>query len=157
AITPGGSLLDVLRRPGGPLVELPATFTLEGRNRPLPPVNAQAMYRSIFHRRPLLNGYDGFWPAGFPERMALADQAPDPPAPAARRRDTGVELLLVHTDAFEPFPDGRCAGTAGIQRRNEDCAADRGAEARAAWLALADAGGRADLRLVGRDGPDLLF
>src|SRR5262245_34307784 len=98
AIAPPSPVIDVLRRPGGALVELPATA---GRlHFPIPAFNANAMYRSIFHGRPLLNGYDGFWPAAFPSRMALVASLPDPVALAELRRETGLELILTHLEEF---------------------------------------------------------
>jgi hypothetical protein len=129
ALEPTSSLLDVLRRPGGPLLELPVSGAL-GVVGAAP--QARAMYRSIFHWRRLLNGYHGYWPAGFPERMALARRLPEPGALASLRRETGLELLLVHTQDF-------------------------GAADRKAWLAVAGEGQRQDLGLLARDGDDLLF
>jgi len=122
---PAPELMDVLARPGGPLLELPA-----GTH---PWRNAHAMYRAIYHRRPLVNGYSGYWPAGFPERMALADRLPDPDALEALRRETGVELVLVHAAEL------------------------RGTPAHAAWTALAARSNGAPLALVARAGDDLLF
>jgi len=121
-LMPTSPLLAILRRPGGPLLELPAENIVQA---------AQAMYRSIFHWRPLLNGYASYWPEGFAERMALARRLPDADALATLRAETDLELILVH--------------------------ADPGAPKRADWLGLADRGGREDLRLLARDGPDLLF
>ena len=121
-LMPTSPLLAILRRPGGPLLELPANNIMQA---------AQAMYGSIFHWRPLLNGYASYWPEGFSERMALARRLPDADALATLRAETDLELILVH--------------------------ADPGAPKRAAWLELADRGGREDLRLLARDGPDLLF
>ncbi len=121
-LMPTSPLLAILRRPGGPLLELPAENIVQA---------AQAMYRSIFHWRPLLNGYASYWPEGFAERMALARRLPDADALATLRAETDLELILVH--------------------------ADPGAPKRADWLELADRGGREDLRLLARDGPDLLF
>ena len=122
---PAPALLRVLEQPGGPLLELPV-----GTN-PWP--QARAMYRSIYHHRPLLNGYSGYWPAGFPERMALARRLPDPEALDALRRATDLELVLVHTAEYGNTP------------------------ARAAWTALATGDGDGRLALVARDGDDLLF
>ena len=115
-----------LRKPGGPLLELPL-----GRLDVLPPFHARAMYRSIYHWRPLLNGYDSYWPAGFPERMHTAAQLPDREALATLRRETGLETILVQT-------------------------ADLDIDARLPWEAIA-ARGRDDLELIARDGGDLLF
>jgi hypothetical protein len=116
-------IIEALRRSDGPVLELPAgTRALETIR------HAEAMYRSIFHWRPLLNGYSSYWPAGFPERMALGARLPDADAWEALRRETGVNAVVVHRP--EPRFD--------------------------AWLALAE---RDDgpLRLVARDGNDLLF
>ncbi len=121
-LMPTSPLLAILRRPGGPLLELPANNIMQA---------AQAMYGSIFHWRPLLNGYASYWPEGFAERMALARRLPDADALATLRAETGLELILVHANWGEPK--------------------------RAAWLELADRGGREDVRLLARDGSDLLF
>ena len=129
AIAPASPVLDVLRRPGGPLLELPAPV---GAGELPAATQAHALYRSIFHWRPVLNGYDSYWPAAFPTRMALAARLPDPEALAALRRDTGLAAVLVHT---------------------AELAGDR----RAAWIALAADGARADFQLLARDGDDLLF
>ena len=53
------------------------------------------MYRSTLHWRPLLNGYSSYWPAGFYERMQLAELLP---AASALRRlvcETGVRTIVV--------------------------------------------------------------
>src|SRR5213596_3301534 len=121
---PAPALLRVLEQPGGPLLELPV-----GTN-PWP--QARAMYRSIYHHRPLLNGYSGYWPAGFPERMALARRLPDPEALDALSRTTGLRQLLVHTAGYRP-------------------------EQREVWLSLAARITDTRLTLVARDGSDLLF
>jgi hypothetical protein len=125
-VTP--DLVRVLRDGDGPVLELPVG-PLGGVS---PFFHAIALYRSTLHWRPLVNGYDGYWPAGFPERMALAGRLPDPDALAALRRETGLATLVVH-------------------RRHLDAAR------RAAWDALASNGGRDDLRLVARVDDDLVF
>ncbi len=91
-------------------------------------LQARAMVRSISHWRPLLNGYSSFWPEGFRERMELASRLPDPGALAALRRETGLEHVLV-----------------------------RRGPATLAWEALAERGGRDDLRVVAWTADDLLF
>jgi hypothetical protein len=121
---PAPPLMAVLARSGGPLLELPA-----GTH---PWRNARAMYRAIYHRRALVNGYSGYWPAGFPERMALADRLPDPEALDELRRATGLELILVHTAEY------------------------RGSQ-RAAWEAPRRDEGKTRLVPVARDGDDILF
>jgi len=139
AIGPDSPLVRILREPGGPLVELPVLLPVDlQRYRgpfnllPWPAYHARAMYRSIFHWRPLLNGYSSYWPRGFPERMVLASRLPDREALAALRRETELEMILVHT-------------------------AYLGKAKREAWLALDESGGRDDLRLVAREGDDVLF
>lgn len=123
------SSLDALVRAGhGPLVEVPL-----GPGETSAFFHAGPVYRSIRHWRPILNGYDGHYPARFPERMSLAARLPDPTALDALRRDTGLRTVVVHL------------------------ALEIDAAARTAWSDLADAGGNADLRLVARDGDDLLF
>jgi hypothetical protein len=94
--------------------------------------NAQAMFESIGHWRPLVNGYGGYYPEGFRETLALAAKLPDPAALAELGRRTGVATIVVRGDT-----------TPAAQRE--------------AFEALARDGGGAGLRLVMRDGPDLLF
>jgi hypothetical protein len=89
------------------------------------------MYRSIFHWRPLLNGYNSFFPVGFPERMALAARLPGRAALAALRRETGLTNVVV-----------RLGGLPAVTRARWERVARRG---------------RDDLRLVLRDGNELLF
>ena len=126
SVSPDGAIIRRLQEPGGPLLELP--IGRGGREEPRP--QARAMYRSIFHWRPLLNGYSSYWPSAHPGRMELAQRLPDPKALRTLRAETGLQAVLVHggdlTDAE-----------------------------RTAWSAAgADAG---PLRLVVRDGDDLLF
>jgi hypothetical protein len=122
-------LVRVLRDGDGPVLEVP----VGPKGGVTPFFNAGALYRSIFHWRPLVNGYDGYWPAGFAERMALAGRLPDADALAALRHETGLTTLVVHQ---------------GI-RLDE--------RAHAAWEALASSGGRDDLTLTARVGTDLVF
>jgi hypothetical protein len=97
----------------------------------LPHWQTRAMYRSIFHWRRLVNGYASYWPEAFPEHMRLALALPEPKALAALRDATGLEMVLVHAGELDEAERGR-------------------------WLAAA-AAGRDDLRLVARDGDDLLL
>jgi hypothetical protein len=91
------------------------------------------VYRSIFHRRALINGYSGYYPEGFRARRRLAMALPDAAALAALERFTGLELILVHTAALP------------AARRDE-------------WLALATGvRSRTDLVAIDRDGDALLF
>jgi len=128
-ISADSPVVRALQQPGGPLLELPV-----GLSPPLgclPGPHAKAEYRSIFHWRPILNGYSGYWPATFLERMILAARLPDPEALHALRRETGVEMILVH-------------------------ASDLDALQAAVWLGLGEHEGNG-LQLVARDGANLLF
>ena len=116
-IGPDAPLTEALERSRGPLLELPA----QG-----PWAEAASTYRSIFHRRPLLNGYSGYWPAGYAERMALARRLPDPAAVRELERSTGLRQIVVHTAGYRP-------------------------EERRVWIELADRGGDATLALVARE------
>jgi hypothetical protein len=124
AIEGDSAVVRALRQPGGPVLEVPVQGTAH-----LP--HARAMYRSIFHWRPLLNGYGSYWPVGFPERMALAGRLPAPDALDALRRETGLAAIVVHASPGNPEVG--------------------------AWRLIAERGGREDLCLVARDGHDLLF
>jgi hypothetical protein len=123
---PHSAVTDVLRRPGGPVLQLPVDAPFPRRFA----VHARAMFESIGRWRPLLNGYGGFYPAEFPDRMALATRLPDAAALAELRRATGLELILVR---------------GGIPPKRRQ------------WKRLARRGGGEGLRFVARDGQDLLF
>jgi hypothetical protein len=135
---PSPALGTLLHAASGPLLELPVLGPL---GKISPELHARAIYRSIFHWRPLLNGYSSYWPVGFPERMSLASQLPDlgqgrpgsasPPALDTLRAATGLETILVHLSE--------------LPRRKQR-----------QWLGLADRG-QSGLELVGRDGDDLVF
>jgi hypothetical protein len=81
----------------GPLLELP----IGPAGVPVPEPQTRAMYRSILHRRPILNGYNGYWPADFPRRMQLAHRLPDPDALEQLVRETGLSNVLVDLDAVD--------------------------------------------------------
>jgi hypothetical protein len=120
-------LAAALGRFPGPLLEIPVGEGVRSAR-----LNARAMYRSIFHWHPLVNGYDGYYPAAFPRRMALASQLPDPGAVRALSETTGLAMILVN---MEDLPPG----------------------SRDPWRLLAEAGGRDDLRLLARSESELLF
>ena len=126
-------VLRELRQRRGPTIEVP-----------LPPggvapwEHAAAMYRSIFHWQPLLNGYGSFWPAQFPALMRTAVRLPQPEAVRELHRQTGLAFILV-----------RKAAPAGID--------DHQAAQREDWMKLAASGGRNDLELIAADDDLLLF
>jgi len=112
--TPGPSeFTRLVSEMGGPLLELP--IGPDGMN---PNGHAFAMYRSLFHWQPLLDGYASFWPAGFRERMALAVRLPDRAALDALVRRTGLRLVWVHLNALRPYDRVRWerGATPGLRR-----------------------------------------
>jgi hypothetical protein len=78
-----------LARGAGPVLELPALANATD--------DVRAMYGSILHHRPLVNGYSSYYPAAYPGRMALARRLPDADALAILRADTGLASIVVHT------------------------------------------------------------
>jgi len=117
-----------LRASRAPLLELPARTGLGSEAE-----QALAMYHSISHWRPLLNGYSSYWPVGFPERMAEAARLPEPGALEHLVETTGLGAVWVHTQALAP-------------------------ERRAAWSAPPPPqAGHAGLVVVARGGPDVLY
>src|SRR5262245_33751889 len=150
-------LLALLERSAGPVLEVPIGPVHGDDSSTDAPLQARAMYRSIFHRRPVLNGYSGYWPAAFPERMALVRRLPDPDALAALHDQTGLETILVQTALFGAVERELCATLARAGKTALRCREDVGAPERSAWLELAARGGRDDIRLIARDGDALLF
>jgi len=149
-------IYDVVRERGGPLVELP--FAVPGTTDVLdvPAAHARAMYRSIFHWRPILNGYSGFWPERFPVRIALARRLPDPQVLAALRQETGLAMIVVHLADFA-HPEPELEYAIGSPSRPSPFAPGAALAEREVWATIADRGGTDALRLVARDGDDLLF
>lgn len=97
AIRGDSRLLAMLRASGRPVVELGAP-DVEPANEftGIVEPSARAMYRSIFHRAPILDGYGSFWPAGWLERMTLARRAPAPGVIGRLAEETGLAHVLVH-------------------------------------------------------------
>jgi hypothetical protein len=59
-------------------------------------IDAQAMFESIGHWQPIVNGYGGFHPAGYPQRMRLAQQLPSERVLSELLQTTHVAWILVH-------------------------------------------------------------
>jgi hypothetical protein len=59
------------------------------------------VFNAGYHRRPLLNGYSGFFPRSYLDRAGILHQLPDR-ADAAERllREANVTHVLVHEAAF---------------------------------------------------------
>ncbi len=92
----------ILRAGSGPVLVLPI-----GDPRKDSGSHATAMYRSIAHWRPLLNGYCSYYPRGFRERMDLARRLPDPNVLDTLRRDTHLTTIVVESGSFPAFTIGR--------------------------------------------------
>lgn len=118
------AILAAVRRAGGPVLVLPAEVDRVE-------AHADAMYLSIAHAQPLLNGYASFYPADFPSRMDTARRLPELSALRTLVHETGVHLVWIRAK----YPLANLA----------------------AWRSLADAGGGEGLRLVARDADDLVF
>jgi hypothetical protein len=110
------SFVPVLVASNGPLIELP--LGLDGLNQS---AHGLAMFHSIAHRHPILNGYSSYWPAGFAERMAEATQLPAPAALDHLVQSTGLGLIWIHAQRLAPgdrdawaSPPGPAAGHAGL-------------------------------------------
>jgi hypothetical protein len=116
---PDTPLVRALEQGRGPVLELPENLISD----------AFVMFRSIYHRRPLVNGVSSYWPSGYLERRALAASLPDPTALSELRRVTGVTTIVVHPGARRWW----------------------------AWERVAEHGGRSDVRLVARIEDSLLF
>jgi hypothetical protein len=59
------------------------------------------MYMSTFHWMPLVNGYSGFFPPSYLERLEKLATFPDPQSVAVLRND-GVRYVVVHADGYPP-------------------------------------------------------
>ncbi|MGH7895695.1 MAG: hypothetical protein ACREQL_13570 [Candidatus Binatia bacterium] len=124
----GSSTITRLLAEGdGPVLELPVSAT--GVD---PHFHAPPMYRSIFHWRPILNGYSSYWPAEFPARMELARRLPDEEALMTLVRETGLAAVVVNLGRYG-LPD------------------------RHAWLMRAQQGDVGRLHFVTGDTKELLF
>jgi hypothetical protein len=96
AIAPAPLLQAALAVHPGPVLEVPVGPGI------IP--HARAMYRAIHHRQPILNGYNGYWPRGFPERMQLACRLPDTDALRTLVRETGLATIIVHVGVWGTPP-----------------------------------------------------
>ena len=88
-------LVQALESGSGTVLELPTN-----PRRPLR--DSEAMYRAIFHQRPLMNGYNGYWPSGYLDRVSLARKLPDPESLAELVRGTNLTHIVVHPRALPP-------------------------------------------------------
>jgi hypothetical protein len=91
--------------------------------------------------------------------MALACRLPDPDALATLVRETGLELIVVHTRWLDASQKDRRSNHPFNCLRHRTGKSDVPPGDVRAWLDAAIPGRRADLRLIHRDprGGDLLF
>ncbi|HKW02376.1 MAG TPA: hypothetical protein VJN96_21310 [Vicinamibacterales bacterium] len=91
-------LYPMVKKLPGPLVLIEFPFGEQA-------YDIQAVFFAGFHRRPLVNGYSGFFPENYGDRVSAL--APAPANPEAARQalvDSGATHALVHLRAFT---DGR--------------------------------------------------
>jgi len=110
AVPPPASFLEVLARVPGPLVEVPTT------PMPLPSSNprmvagslgfalhqAMAMANSTYHWHPILNGYSSYFPAGFRQRIELANELPEHGALKRLVQEAQLRFVWVHLRRLRP-------------------------------------------------------
>jgi len=94
------------RQPYGVVAEFPVPRVIPGRD-------AEYSYMSIFHWKPLINGYSGMFPRTYLERLARLLSFPHRTAVAQLRRD-GVRYVVVHSSGYtaREFLDMRTSLTA---------------------------------------------
>ena len=78
-------------------------------------VEAQRMYRSIYHWHPILNGFSGHVPPGYTAVASLAQKLPDGSARVQLVRATGVRYVLVHRAELAPGGWRRWRGHPGLR------------------------------------------
>jgi len=90
-------------QPPGVVAEFPApTPTLRPGQNPkygLPGADPKYAYLSIFHWKPLINGYSGFYPASYTRRLLDLRRFPEPFSLRVLRRD-GVRYLVIHQSGY---------------------------------------------------------
>ena len=101
---------------GGPLLELPV-YERRGFDFRGMVADARAMYFSIVHWLPLVNGYSGYSPPEHAEVMDAARRLPDPEALALLVRATGLRWILVHEEAGLLPTAPRLADLPGVRVR----------------------------------------
>ncbi|HSK11035.1 MAG TPA: hypothetical protein VK911_15740, partial [Vicinamibacterales bacterium] len=89
------------RQPRGVVMEFPVPTPDR-----LPGDEARYAYMSTFHWMPLANGYSGYYPPSYLDRLNAVRRFPDQTAVNALRR-AGVRYVVVHANAFalEAEPD----------------------------------------------------
>jgi len=78
-----------------------AEFPMPKRDSP-PHHDPRFAYMSTFHWRPLLNGYSGFFPRSYLNRLVRMTSFPDAASVSSLRREN-VRYVIIHEDGY---PDG---------------------------------------------------
>jgi hypothetical protein len=82
------------QQPRGVVAELPIDAVGAGTVR-----EAETMYYSTFHWQPIVNGYSGFAPDSYANRVEQVRRFPEPPSLEQLRRDN-VRYLVVHLSQY---------------------------------------------------------
>jgi hypothetical protein len=88
------------RRDPGPVLELPVGAML--KDIPSATINTWYEYFSIFHWRPLVNGYASYWPPSLEVTLAMARGLPAARALQNLTLCTGVRWIVAHTASMAP-------------------------------------------------------
>jgi hypothetical protein len=91
---------ELARREAGPVLELPVGVTL--KDVPTAAQNTWYEYFSIFHWRPLVNGYASYWPPSLDVTLAMARGLPAAHALVNLIGCTGVRWIVAHTERMSP-------------------------------------------------------
>jgi hypothetical protein len=102
-----------LRAHGGgrPLLDAPYVEGVPGIY-----TNCRAMYFSIYHRLPLLNGYGSHVPKRFADRVPVMARLPDREAAMQLCAETGLKWVLVHQEGMWPANRSRWAAVPDVLR-----------------------------------------
>jgi hypothetical protein len=105
---------EIARREPGPVLEVPVGVTL--KEVPSAVRNTWYEYFSIFHWRPLVNGYASYWPPRLEIEMPMARALPAPRALANLVDCTGVRWVVAHTEHMAAHErDAFSRATPGLQ------------------------------------------
>ena len=83
-----------------------AEFPMPSTKSPPPRHDPRFAYMSTFHWMPLVNGYSGFFPASYMERLDKVARFPDVRSVEELKRE-GVRYVIVHSDGYVSGERGR--------------------------------------------------
>lgn len=104
---------EIARRDPGPVLELPVGVALADVGTASR--NAWYEYYSVFHWRPLLNGYASYWPPRLEMTFATARGLPHERALATLVACNGLRWVVAHTDAMRPDERAAFAAAAALR------------------------------------------